>query len=161
MDTVLLIWNIVVSWTAILTNIISDRDPKLTSALWTKLHQLFGTKLYFSIAYHPQTDGLAEIMIQNLEDMVRRLCEYGLEFKDCDEFTHDWCNLLPALELAYRIYIHASNNQTPAIIKKGWNHRLPQYSCHRDSWTENKSGLALSNQGTHLEDSKRIKKIKN
>ncbi|MBW0589085.1 hypothetical protein O181_128800 [Austropuccinia psidii MF-1] len=59
-DTALLIWNRVVSWTGIFTNIISDRDPKFTSELWTNLHQLFGTKLSFSTAYHPQTDGLAE-----------------------------------------------------------------------------------------------------
>ncbi|MBW0530433.1 hypothetical protein O181_070148 [Austropuccinia psidii MF-1] len=43
-DTALLIWNRVVSWTGILTNIISDRDPNFTSALWTSLHQLFGKK---------------------------------------------------------------------------------------------------------------------
>ncbi|MBW0586278.1 hypothetical protein O181_125993 [Austropuccinia psidii MF-1] len=102
MDTALLIWNRVVSWTEIFTNIISDRDPKLTSALWTNLHQLFGTKLSFSTAYHPQTDGLAERMSQTLEDMVRRFCAYGLELKDCDGFTHHWCTLLPALELAYK-----------------------------------------------------------
>ncbi|MBW0498390.1 hypothetical protein O181_038105 [Austropuccinia psidii MF-1] len=59
MDTVLLIWNRVISWTDIFTNIISDRDPKFSSALWTNLHQLFGTKLSFSTAYHPQIDGLA------------------------------------------------------------------------------------------------------
>ncbi|MBW0553407.1 hypothetical protein O181_093122 [Austropuccinia psidii MF-1] len=51
MDTAFLIWNRVVSWTGIFTNIISDRDPKFTSALWTNLHQLFGTKLSFSKAY--------------------------------------------------------------------------------------------------------------
>ncbi|MBW0463378.1 hypothetical protein O181_003093 [Austropuccinia psidii MF-1] len=44
MDTALLIWNRVISWTGIFTNIISDRDPKFTSALWKNLHQLFGTK---------------------------------------------------------------------------------------------------------------------
>ncbi|MBW0579744.1 hypothetical protein O181_119459 [Austropuccinia psidii MF-1] len=38
MDTALLIWNRVVSWTNIFTNIISERDSKLTSALWTNLH---------------------------------------------------------------------------------------------------------------------------
>ncbi|MBW0551685.1 hypothetical protein O181_091400 [Austropuccinia psidii MF-1] len=52
MDTALLIWNGVVSWTGIFTNIISGRDPKFTSELWTNLHQLFGTKLSFSTAYH-------------------------------------------------------------------------------------------------------------
>ncbi|MBW0538043.1 hypothetical protein O181_077758 [Austropuccinia psidii MF-1] len=102
MDTALLIWNRVVSWTGILTKTISDRDPKFTSALWTNLHKIFWTKLSFSTAYHPQTDGLAERMIQNLEDMVRRFCAYGLEFKDCDGFTHDWCTILPELELAYK-----------------------------------------------------------
>ncbi|MBW0480153.1 hypothetical protein O181_019868 [Austropuccinia psidii MF-1] len=89
MDRGLLIWNRVISWTGIFTKIISDRDPKFTSALWTNLHQLFGTKLSFSTAYHPQTDGLSERMIQNLEDMVRGFCAYGLELKDCDGFTHD------------------------------------------------------------------------
>ncbi|MBW0477214.1 hypothetical protein O181_016929 [Austropuccinia psidii MF-1] len=119
MDTALLIWNGVVSWTGIFTNITSDRDPKFTSALWTNLHQLFGTKLSFSTAYHPQTDGLAERIIKTLEDMVRRVCEYGLDFKDCDGFTHDWCTLLTALELVYKTSINTSTNQKSAILEKG------------------------------------------
>ncbi|MBW0485307.1 hypothetical protein O181_025022 [Austropuccinia psidii MF-1] len=96
------------------------------------LHQLFGTKLSFSIAYHPQTDGLAERMIQTLEDMVRRFCAYGLEFRDCDGFTHDWCTLEPALEFAYKTYIHTSTNQTPDILEKAWNPKLPQDSLRKD-----------------------------
>ncbi|MBW0504506.1 hypothetical protein O181_044221 [Austropuccinia psidii MF-1] len=80
----------------------SDRDPKLISALWRSLHNLFGTKLSFSTAYHPQTDGLAEIMIQSLEDMIRRFFAYGLEFKDSEGFIHYWCTLIPALELEYK-----------------------------------------------------------
>ncbi|MBW0577522.1 hypothetical protein O181_117237 [Austropuccinia psidii MF-1] len=102
MDTAFLICNIVISWTGIFTNIISDRDPRFTSTLWKNLHQLFGTNLSFSTAYHPQTDGLDERMIQTLADKVRRVCAYGLEFKDCYWFTHDWCTLLPELELAYK-----------------------------------------------------------
>ncbi|MBW0550811.1 hypothetical protein O181_090526 [Austropuccinia psidii MF-1] len=74
MDTALLIWNKVISWTGVFATIMSDRDPKFTSALWTNLHQLCGTKVSFSTAYHPQTDGLAERMIQTLEDNVRRVC---------------------------------------------------------------------------------------
>ncbi|MBW0559479.1 hypothetical protein O181_099194 [Austropuccinia psidii MF-1] len=50
MDTALLIWNKAVSWTVMFTDIISDRDLKFTSALWTNLQQLFGTKLSFSSA---------------------------------------------------------------------------------------------------------------
>ncbi|MBW0466591.1 hypothetical protein O181_006306 [Austropuccinia psidii MF-1] len=75
----------------------SDRDPKLTSALWTNLHRLFGPKLSFYTAYHLQTDGLEERMIQFLEDMIRRFCAYGLELKDSDGFAHDWFTLITAL----------------------------------------------------------------
>ncbi|MBW0574140.1 hypothetical protein O181_113855 [Austropuccinia psidii MF-1] len=81
MDTALLLWSRVISHTRLFNNIISEGDPKFTSALWTNLHRLFGTKLSFSTAYHPQTDGLAERMIKTLEDMIKR-CAYGLEFKD-------------------------------------------------------------------------------
>ncbi|MBW0552231.1 hypothetical protein O181_091946 [Austropuccinia psidii MF-1] len=107
MDTAIMIWNKVISHTVLFQNIISDRDPKFTSALWTNLHNLFGTKLSFSIAYHPQTDGLAKRMIQTLDNMIRRFCDYGLELKYSDGFTHDWCTLIPALELAYKTSIHS------------------------------------------------------
>ncbi|MBW0561773.1 hypothetical protein O181_101488 [Austropuccinia psidii MF-1] len=70
-------------------------------------------------------------MIQTLEDMGRRFCAYGLEFKDCDGFTHDWCTLLPALELEYKTSIHASTNQTPAIVEKGCNPKLHQDSLRQ------------------------------
>ncbi|MBW0493079.1 hypothetical protein O181_032794 [Austropuccinia psidii MF-1] len=88
MNTALQIWNREVSWTEIFRTIISDRDPKFIPALWKTLHQLFVTKLSFSTAYHPQTDGLDGRIIQNLDDMVRRLCAYGLELKDCDGLIH-------------------------------------------------------------------------
>ncbi|MBW0516505.1 hypothetical protein O181_056220 [Austropuccinia psidii MF-1] len=78
MDTAIMIWNRVISHTGLFQNIISDIDPKFTSALWTALHSLSGTKLSFSKAYHPQTDGLAERIIKTLEDMIRRFCAYGL-----------------------------------------------------------------------------------
>ncbi|MBW0567702.1 hypothetical protein O181_107417 [Austropuccinia psidii MF-1] len=116
MDTALLLWSRFISHTGLFKNIISDSDTKLTSALWTSLHISFGTKLSFSTAYHPQTDGLAERVIQTLEEMIRRFCAYGLEFKDSDGFTHDWCTLIPALELAYRTSVHSLTGQTPAIL---------------------------------------------
>ncbi|MBW0490929.1 hypothetical protein O181_030644 [Austropuccinia psidii MF-1] len=125
MDTALLLWSRVISHTGLFKNIISGRDPKFTSALWNNLHRFFGTKLSFSTAYHPQTDGLAERMIQILEDMMRRFCANGLEFKDSDDFAHDWCTLTPELELAYKISVHSSTGQTPAKLEKGWNPILP------------------------------------
>ncbi|MBW0512065.1 hypothetical protein O181_051780 [Austropuccinia psidii MF-1] len=52
-DTALVIWRRVNSNTGLFRNIISDRDPKLTSALCTNLHVLFRTNVSFSTAYHP------------------------------------------------------------------------------------------------------------
>ncbi|MBW0498344.1 hypothetical protein O181_038059 [Austropuccinia psidii MF-1] len=132
MDTAPILWSRVISHTALFKNIISDRDCKFKSALWTNLHRLFGTKLSFSTAYHPQTDGLAERMIQTLEDMIRRFCAYGLEFKDSDGFTHEWCTLIPALELAYKTSVHSSTGKTPAMLEKGWNPRLPADTLRKD-----------------------------
>ncbi|MBW0496082.1 hypothetical protein O181_035797 [Austropuccinia psidii MF-1] len=121
MDTAIMIWNKSISHTGLFQNIISDRDPKFTQALWTNLHNLFGTKLSFPTAYHLQTDGLAEIMIQTLEEMIRRFCAYGLKFKDYASFTHDWCKLILALELTYKTSIHSSTGKTPEILEKCWN----------------------------------------
>ncbi|MBW0507195.1 hypothetical protein O181_046910 [Austropuccinia psidii MF-1] len=64
-------------------------------------------------------------MIQALEDMIRRFCAYSLESKDSDGFTHDWCTLITALELAYKTFIHASTGKTPAVLEYGWNPELP------------------------------------
>ncbi|MBW0506766.1 hypothetical protein O181_046481 [Austropuccinia psidii MF-1] len=124
METAITIWNKVISHTRLFQNIISDRDPKFTSASWTNLHNMLGTKLSFSTAYHPQADGLEERIIQTLEDMIRRFCSYGLEFKDSDGFTHYWCTLIPALELEYKTSIHSSTGKTPAMLEEGFNPRL-------------------------------------
>ncbi|MBW0498386.1 hypothetical protein O181_038101 [Austropuccinia psidii MF-1] len=101
-DKAIMIWNRVISNTGLFQKIISDGDPKFTSALWTNLHNFFWTKLSFSKAYHPQTDGLEEIVIQTLKDIIRRFCAYGLEFKGSDGFTHDWCTLIPDFALEYK-----------------------------------------------------------
>ncbi|MBW0506699.1 hypothetical protein O181_046414 [Austropuccinia psidii MF-1] len=132
MDKALLIWNRVISHTGLFKNINIDRDLKFKSALWTNLHTLLGTKLSFSTAYHPQTDGLAERMIQMLEDMIRRFCAYGLKLEDSDGFTHDWCTLIPALQLTYKTSIHASTGKTPAMLEKGWNPKLPVDTLKKD-----------------------------
>ncbi|MBW0502941.1 hypothetical protein O181_042656 [Austropuccinia psidii MF-1] len=54
MDTALLLCSRVISHTGLFKNIISDKDPKFKSALWTSLHRLFGIKLSFSTPYNPK-----------------------------------------------------------------------------------------------------------
>ncbi|MBW0496986.1 hypothetical protein O181_036701 [Austropuccinia psidii MF-1] len=101
-DTAIMVYNRVISHKGLFQIIISDRNPKFTSALWKNLHNVFGAKLSFSISYHPQTDGLSEIIIKNLEDMIRIFCSYSPEFKYSYVFTHDWYTIIPALELEYK-----------------------------------------------------------
>ncbi|MBW0587043.1 hypothetical protein O181_126758 [Austropuccinia psidii MF-1] len=74
MDTALFFWNNIISTCGVPKIIMSDRDPKFTSEFWTKLYDMLGTNLAFSTPYHPQTGGLAERMIQTMEDILRRFC---------------------------------------------------------------------------------------
>ncbi|MBW0526767.1 hypothetical protein O181_066482 [Austropuccinia psidii MF-1] len=101
MDTALLFWNNIISTCGIPKIIISDTDPSFTSELWTNLYDMLGTKIAFFTAYHLQRDGLAERMVQKMEDIIRRLYAYGMEYKDHEGYTHGWFNILPAVQLAY------------------------------------------------------------
>ncbi|MBW0488238.1 hypothetical protein O181_027953 [Austropuccinia psidii MF-1] len=88
MDKALLFWNNIISTCGIPKILISERDPKFTSEIWTNLYDMLGTKPSFSTAYHPQTDCLAEMMIETMEDIIRRFCAYGMEYKDHEGYTH-------------------------------------------------------------------------
>ncbi|MBW0468333.1 hypothetical protein O181_008048 [Austropuccinia psidii MF-1] len=85
----------------------------------------------WSLAYHPQTDGLSERVIQTLEDMMRGFCAHGQQFKGSDGFTHYWFTLIPTLELEYRTSINSSTVKTPEMLEKGWNARLPYDSLRK------------------------------
>ncbi|KAE9008507.1 hypothetical protein PF004_g7068 [Phytophthora fragariae] len=52
-------------------SIVSDRDPRFTSAFWSSLFQLLGTKLSMSTAAYPETDGQTERVNRVLEDVLR------------------------------------------------------------------------------------------
>ena len=74
------------------SRIVSDRGPKFTSRFWKSLHTTLGTKLDFSSAYHPQTDGQTERVNQILEDLLRA-CVIT--------YRKDWEKILPYLEFSY------------------------------------------------------------
>ena len=59
-------------------SIVSDRNPRFTSRFWPSLQAALGTRLHFSTAFHPQTDGQSKRTIQMLEDMLRA---FVMEFK--------------------------------------------------------------------------------
>ncbi|MBW0484635.1 hypothetical protein O181_024350 [Austropuccinia psidii MF-1] len=117
----LLFWNNIISTCAIPKIIISDRDPKFTSKILTNFYDMLGTQLALSTAYHPQTDGLAERMIQTMEEIIRRFCAYGMEYKNHEGYTHDWVTLLTAVQLAYNTSQHSTTGKSPSLVEKVWN----------------------------------------
>ncbi|MBW0477515.1 hypothetical protein O181_017230 [Austropuccinia psidii MF-1] len=86
---------------------------------------MLGTKLAFSTGYHPQTDSLAERMIQTMEDIIRIFCAYGMEYKYHEGYTPYWVTLLPAVQLAYNTSQHSTTGKSPSLVEKGWNPLFP------------------------------------
>jgi transposase InsO family protein len=85
-------------------SIVSDRDPHFTSRFWMNLYKALGTKLRFSTAYHPQTDGQSKRTIQTLEDMLRA-CVL--------DFCGVWARYLPLIEFTYNNSYQASIGMAP------------------------------------------------
>ncbi|MBW0492364.1 hypothetical protein O181_032079 [Austropuccinia psidii MF-1] len=125
MDTALLFWNDIIGTFRVPKIIISTRDPKFTSEFFTNLYEMLGTKLCLSTAYHPQTDGLAKRMIQKMEDIIRRFCAYGMEYKDHEGYTNDSFTLLPAVQLACNTSQSSTTGKSPSLVEKWWNPLLP------------------------------------
>ena len=85
-------------------SIISDRDPSFTSRFWGKLQEALGTRLNFSTAFHPQTDGQSERVIQIMEDMLRS-CVINYE--------GSWDKHIPLVEFVYNNSFQSSIGMTP------------------------------------------------
>ncbi|GMF41143.1 unnamed protein product [Phytophthora fragariaefolia] len=96
-------------------SIVSDRDPRFTSAFWTALFQLLGTKLSMSTAAHPETDGQTERVNRVLEDVLR---SYATSFSG-------WSKFLPLAEFALNNAVHASTGVTPFFANNARHPRVP------------------------------------
>jgi hypothetical protein len=79
--------------------IVSDRGSQFTSKFWEKLHKSMDTKLNFSSAYHPKTDGQTKRTNQILEDMLRA-CAL--------KYEKSWDKSLPYTEFSYNNSYQAS-----------------------------------------------------
>ncbi|KAE9275742.1 hypothetical protein PF008_g29273 [Phytophthora fragariae] len=87
-------------------SIVLDRDPRFTSAIWTRLFALLGTRLFMSTAVHPETDGQTKRVNRVLEDVLR---SYATYFVSCSSF-------LPMAEFALSNSTHASTGLTPFFL---------------------------------------------
>ena len=97
-------------------SIVSDRDTRFVSQFWRSLHQAMKTKLEFSTAFHPQTDGQSERTIQTLEDMLRA---YVLDLKG------SWDDHLSLIEFAYNNSYQATIKMAPFEALYGRRCRTP------------------------------------
>ena len=92
--------------------IVTDRDPRFTSAMWEAFCAKFGIKNARSTAFHPQTDGQTERVNRTIEQMLRTYIQSQQD---------EWPRLLPALELAYNCASHSSTGLSPFEIMIGEN----------------------------------------
>ncbi|MBW0462755.1 hypothetical protein O181_002470 [Austropuccinia psidii MF-1] len=125
MDTALLFWNNIIATCGVPMIISSDRKPKFTSEFWTNIYDMLRIKLAFSTAHNLQKDGLAERKIQTMEDIIKRFCAYGMEYKNHEGYTHHWATLLPEVQLANNTSQHFTTGKLPSLVERGWNPLLP------------------------------------
>ncbi|KAA0057168.1 pol protein [Cucumis melo var. makuwa] len=97
-------------------SIISNRDARFTSKFWKGLRLALGTRLGFSTAFHPQTDGQTERLNQVLEDMLRA-CVL--------EFSGNWDSHLHMMEFSYNNSYQATIDMVPFEALYGKCYRSP------------------------------------
>jgi len=84
--------------------IVSDRDRLFVSQFWRELFKLQGTTLAFSSAYHPQTDGQAEVTNRILETYLRCFVSDNPKL---------WVSFLPLAEYWYDTSYQSAICMTP------------------------------------------------
>jgi hypothetical protein len=98
--------------------IVSNRRTQFTLRFWEKLHEAMDTRLNFSSAYNPQTDGQTERVNQILQDMLR-----ACAFKD----SKSWDKCLPYAEFSYNNNYQKSLKMSPFKVLYGHKCRTPLF----------------------------------
>ena len=96
--------------------IICDRDARFTSTFWRQLAKSIGTRLAFSTAYHPETDGQTEVTNKVVEEVLRNFAGPS---------SRTWDDLLPFVEFAMNNAKSASTGETPFFLNYGKHPRTP------------------------------------
>ncbi|KAL5733117.1 hypothetical protein ACOSQ2_032809 [Xanthoceras sorbifolium] len=97
-------------------SVVSDRDVKFVSYFWKTLWTKMGTKLMFSSAFHPQTDGQTEATNRSLGNLLCCLVT--------DHVT-TWDLVLPQAEFAFNNSVNISIGNTPFEVAYGFRPHTP------------------------------------
>lgn len=96
--------------------IVSDRDPKFTSSMWTELMKIMGVELRMTTSYRAQADGQVERQNRVLENALR--CMVSLH-------GTDWVDVLGTIEFAHSTLVSSSTKMSPFEVDTGRVARAP------------------------------------
>src|SRR5487761_1155848 len=98
-------------------HIISDRDPRFTSAFFKELCTQLKIKQNLSTTYHPQMDGQSEKTNQHVETALRIYCNYQQD---------NWAEMLPIVQYTINARASATTKQAPFELWMGFIPRAHQ-----------------------------------
>ncbi|KAI2658093.1 Transposon Tf2-6 polyprotein [Labeo rohita] len=104
METAELLCNWVFRIYGLPEDIVSDRGPQFTSRLWASFFRLLGVNISLTSGYHPQANGQAERLNQELIRFLRSYCQNHQE---------DWSHYLFWAEYAQNSLRKPATNLTP------------------------------------------------
>ena len=85
---------------------------KFVSHFWRVLWGKLGTKLLFSTAYHPQTNGQTEVVNRTLGTLLRAVIKRNLR---------SWEECLPFVEFAYNRVVNKTTQFSPFELVYSFN----------------------------------------
>ncbi|KAJ9548942.1 LOW QUALITY PROTEIN: hypothetical protein OSB04_021485 [Centaurea solstitialis] len=94
----------------------SDCDVKFVGHFWRTLWKWLGSRLHFSSAHHPQSDGQTEVTNRSLGNLLRSLVGNN---------PRQWDVILPQAEFAYNRSPYRSTGRSPFFVVYGRNPFTP------------------------------------
>ncbi|XP_077395444.1 uncharacterized protein LOC144031617 [Festucalex cinctus] len=92
-------------------DIVSDRGPQFVSQVWKRFCKSLGATYSLSSGYHPQSNGQTERTNQDLEAMLRCVCQYN---------PTTWTIHLPWVEYAHNTQVSSATGQSPFYVAHGY-----------------------------------------